>query len=225
MKKYNMKKYRTIFLVTLIIIYLFGSCRKEDQLTVVLGKVVNKITGEGVGEIPIKIIECDEVGKCLTTIKTEKTDINGNYKISFLPNKRRSYSVAVGQNNILGSTPYPYYPKIQKNIENVLNFEQLPLKSLLLHITVKRHNKNFLQVGLFGNDTFNYYANDLYVGNNPSLDFDSSYLITVEAGREYKASVILSNKTAPYTYIDPEFFSQRVIVNNIDTTRAFFLVQ
>ncbi len=225
MKKYKIKKYRALLLLALIITFLFGSCRKEDQLTVVLGKVVNKITGEGVAKIPIEIIECDEIGKCLTTIKTEKTDINGNYKISFLPDKRRSYSVAVGQNNILGSTPYPYYPKIQKNIENVLNFEQFPLKSLLIRITVQRHNKNFLQVGLFGNDAFGYYGNDLYVGNNPSLDFDSTYLITLEAGREYKASVILSNKTAPYTYIDPEFFSQRVIVNNVDTTRASFLVQ
>ena len=52
-----------------------------------------------------------------------------------------------------------------------------------------------------------------------------TFILNIPAGRQYQMIAILSDKTAPYTYINPEFFYKPFTVNNVDTTLIDFIVQ
>jgi hypothetical protein len=205
----------------------FYSCKKANQpQTTVEGVVSNKLTGEFVKNIPIEIIECDGwPQKCVTAIQTIYTDANGHYKTAFVSENRKAYKIAVGLNNTIASSPYPYYNSISKNIDNTINFSQFPLKILQLHFKILRHDKNWLQTGIQACDGLGFYANDFYFGTNPTNDFDTTYQIKIEAGRQYRAHVGLSNKIADNTYQNNEFIYNFFAVNNIDTTKIDFIVQ
>lgn len=216
---------KKLLLILVAAYSIFAGCKKDMPKTIVHGIVSNRITGAGVGNVPINILECDGWPlKCLTTIRTGYTDVSGKYNISFFPDKRKSYEVEIGNNSIVSTYLY-VYPKIIKNTDNTLNFAQFPLQNLVLSIRIQRHDKNFIQAFVQAIDTFGFYSGSLYTGNNPALDFDTTYKIKIEAGRIYNSTVILSNKTAPYTYQNPEYLSKPFTVDNVDTTRVFFLVQ
>jgi hypothetical protein len=209
-----------------IFIFIYG-CRKEIPLpaTTVHGTVTNRLTGELVANIPIEVIECDGWPiKCLTTIKTVHTDPSGHYNISFVAEKRKAYRVALGFNDVLGWSPYPYYDFISKNMDNTINYSPLPLKTLQIHFRISRHDKNWLHLGIQACDTLNYFSNDYYYGENPIDGFDTTYTIKVEASRFYAAYVGLSNKIAEYTYEDNEFINKFFTIDNIDSTKIDFIV-
>lgn len=205
----------------------FCSCKKDNQpLTTVEGIVSNRVTSELVKNIPIEIIECDGwPQKCLTTLQTVYTDAKGHYKTTFKWENGKGYKVAVGVNNTVANSPYPYYFSLSKNVSNTVNFSQFPLKVLQLHFKILRHDKNWLQLGVQACDGLGYFAHDFYFGPNPVNNFDTTYQIQIEAGRQYRAHVGLSDKTAPYTYQNNEFIYKFFPVDNIDTTKIDFIVQ
>lgn len=203
----------------------FCSCKKDSPQTTVEGIVMNKITGEFISNVPIEIIYCDFGSqKCLTTINTVYTDSNGHYSASFFWGKG-TYKIAVGVNSKVSNTQYPYYISIPKrNGNNIIDFFQFPLKTLKIHYKIQRHDKNWLRVGLYETDQEGDFSADFYTGPNPINDFDSTYQISIQAGRTYRAHVSLSNKMADNTYEDSEFIFKPFEVENIDTTRVEFIV-
>ena len=206
---------------------LFNSCIKEriNKKTSISGTVSNQLTAELVQNIPIEIIECEGIPqKCLKTIHTIFTDQNGHYNFSFETDRRKSYKIAVGLNDILGNTPYPYYYPISNNVRNDINFSQFPIKNLNLQIKILRHDKNWLQVSVRNADYYNFFFYDCYSGENPVADFNSTYNMKIEAGRQYRIWVGMRNKLAPYTYEDNEFVTHLFKVDNIDTTFIDFTV-
>lgn len=213
-----------LFSFVLILVY---SCKKESlPQTTVHGVASNRLTGELVENIPINIIECDGLPqKCLKIIQTVYTDVAGRYNTSFLWDNGKAYKLAIGVNNTLANSPYPYYDLITRNIDNTINYSQFPLKVLQIRFNVLRHDKNWLNLSIRANDTFGFFAKDFYFGANPVNDFDETYTIKIEAGRDYIAYVGLSNKVADYTYQDNDFASKVFTVNNIDTTKIEFIVQ
>ena len=209
------------------VVILVCSCKKESptRTTTVHGVVSNKLTAELVGNIPINIIECDGWPlKCLSKVQTVYTNASGQYNISFVAQKLKAYKLAVGENNILASSPYPYYDWLSKNMDNTINYSQFPLKVLKLHFKILRHDKNWLNLGIQACDTFGFLAGTFYFEANPTNDFDETYSIKIEAGRSYAAYVGLSNKIADYIYQDNEFVNKFLTVNNIDTTKFDFIV-
>lgn len=220
--------YKILKILTFFVgLFFFFSCKKVEQpQTTVNGVVTNRITGQFVKGIPIEIVECEGwTGKCLNTIQTIYTDATGHYKTSIVWENGKFYKAAVGFNNILACSPYPYYNSITKNIDNTINYSQFPIKILQLHFKVLRHDKNWLQTGIQACDGMGYYANDFYFGTNPMNDFDTTYQIKIEAGRQYRAHLGISNKIAEYTYQNNEFIYKFFAVNNVDTTKIDFIIQ
>ncbi len=214
--------------IPILFLLLVGaqSCLKTNSPgTIVTGVVTNRITGEPVKNIPIEIIEAQGwTGKYLTTTQTVLTDAAGRYKTAIKIEKGKSYKAAVGVNPVLANSPYPYYDRIERDKENVINYAQFPLKTLEIRFKISDHQKNWLQIGFQACDGLSFYANDLYFGSNPVVDFDTTYHIRVQAGRKYRAYVGLSNKVAPYTYQDNEFTYKFFDVENVDTTSFGFIL-
>ena len=223
MKRISLK----IFFFSFLIL-LFHSCIKErtSNKTIISGTVSNQLTGEFVQNIPIEIIECEGIPrKCLKTIHTIFTDHKGQYNFSFpMTDNRKTYKIAVGVNDILGNTPYPYYYSIEKYMRNEINFSQFPIKNVNLHIKVRPQNKNWLQILVRNADYKSSFFYDCYFGENPVAGFDSIYNFKIEAGRQYRIWVGMSNKLAQYTYVDNEFVTHAFKVDNIDTSFIDFTV-
>lgn len=213
------------------IILLISSCRKDNQkyITNAKGVVRNKITGEAVGGIPVEIRGCSFSGssyKCLELIQTTFTDQNGHYFMSVESSKWKQHKITIGNNNILANTPYPDdLVDLETGKNNAIDFSLFPIKKLKAHVTVQRHNRNWLDLRVEGAESFDYFTKYLYLNSNPLNDFDSTFLFNIVAGRQYQMIAILSDKTAPYTYINQEFFYMPFTVNNVDTTHIDFLVQ
>ena len=206
--------------------FIFISCEKEQQSkTSVSGVVSNKLTGKFIRDIPIEIIECDGIPqKCLNTIQTVYTDTKGYYNASFTSEKRKAYEIAIGLNNVISSTPYPYYYPITNGISNTINFSKLPLGQLILKIKILRHDKNWFVISVNNTDLNESFSYDFYNGLNPAIDFENTYSIKIEVGRPYAVVVLFCNKTGQSTFSDNEWVQKDFVVNSSDTTRVDFVI-
>lgn len=209
-------------------LFMTGSCKKANQhyTTKANGIVRNKLTGQPVKGIPLEIYGCSFIGssvKCLERIQTTVTDQNGYYEMTVEADKRQGYEIAITTNGILAATPNAAGLVTGKS--NTIDFSQFPIKKLKAHVVVKRHNRNWLDLDIGNNDYFDFFSYSLYHGSNPTTDFDSSFIFNIEAGRQYKISCALSDRTAPYTNINYEYFSSLFTVNNTDTTFVDFIFQ
>lgn len=127
-------------------------------------------------------------------------------------------------NPVLAHSPYPYYSRIEIGKENIINYSQFPLKALKIRYKISDPQKNWLQFGFEACDGLGFYADDIYFGANPSAGLDTTFQRLVQAGRKYRAYIIVSNKMAPYTYQDHEIIHMFFNVNNTDTTSVNFIV-
>ncbi len=211
-----------------LLVFCTVGCKKESLNTFVEGTLTNKITNEPVQGIPIEIIECGGYyNKCLTTLQTVYTDAKGHYNVSFKAEGGKNYKVAVGSNEVVASSVYPYYTSIKDNQRTRLDFAQFPLKVLQIRFRVLRHDKNWLRLEMMDWDIYgngNSFRR-FYFGENPINDFDTTYYSVIQAGRRYRVIVGLSNKPAPYTYLDNEFIDHFFQIENIDTTKIEIVVQ
>lgn len=209
-------------------LFLSASCKKDNQhyTTKANGIVRNKLTGQAVQGIPLEMYGCSFIGssvKCLDRILSTVTDQNGYYEMTVEADKRQGYEIAITSNGILAPTPNAAGLVTGKS--NTTDFSQFPIKKLKAHVVVKRHNRNWLDLGIGNNDYFDFFSLSLYHGSNPTADFDSTYIFDIEAGRQYKISCALSDRTAPYTNINYEYFYNLFTVNNTDTTFVDFVFQ
>ena len=137
--------------------------------------------------------------------------------------KWQRYQIAVASNGILATTPNP--GDLLTGKSNTTDFSQFPIKKLKAHVTVKRHNRKWLDIDVGNNDYVDFFSYSLYHGANQTTDFDSSFIFNIEAGRQYKISCAFSDRTAPYTNINYEYFSSFFTVNNTDTAFVDFIFQ
>jgi hypothetical protein len=209
------------------LILLISSCRKE-YTTNVNGVVRNKITGEGVEGIPVEILGCSFSGssyKCLELINRTVTDQNGRYAMSVESSKWKQFKIKIRTNNI-----WAYFQEDDQDLvtgsNNTIDFSLYPIKKLKAHVTVQRHNRNWLVLGIENAVQYNnFWAYLLYDDSNPINDFDSTFIFNIVAGRQYQMKAILSDQTAPNTYINHESFYKPFTVDNVDTTLIDFIVQ
>ena len=218
---------KTYFFFIIAVISL-QSCLKENRnsrQTIVKGEVRNKLTNELMANMPIEIIGCDINSKCLTRLQKVKTNINGYYEIEIEEVKEYYVKkVILGNNEIIAPTQYPYYTNEVKNHEvNIINFSEKPIKQLQLKIKVLRHDKNFLQIDLTG-DNEGYYTNAFFTDFNPVQNLDTVYKRKIIAGRKYNVSVILSNRINNNSQ-DVEYLNYPFEVFNVDTTFVNVIVQ
>ncbi len=204
----------------------FFACTKgkiNTRTTIVRGEVRNKLTNELLPNIPLEIRGCDFNGKCLTTVATTSTNVNGLYELAFdkIADLGR-YKIIINRNDII---PGNYGTYIDLYKLNTVNFSEKPYKTLLLKIQVNRHDKNWLNIGLREGDSEDFWASDFYFGANPTTNFGRSYYTKIQADRYYIAYVGLSNKIADYNYQDNEFVYKNFYVDNVDTTYVSFIVQ
>ncbi len=222
-----MKKIHLLKIALGCLILLISSCRKE-YTTNVNGVVQNKITGEGVEGIPVEILGCSFSGssyKCLELINRTVTDQNGRYAMSVESGKWKQFKIKIRTNNI-----WAYFQEDDQDLvtgsNNTIDFSLYPIKKLKAHVTVQRHNRNWLVLGIENAVQYNnFWEYLLYDDSNPINDFDSTFIFNIVAGRQYQMKAILSDKTAPDTYINHESFYKPFTVNNVDTTLIDFIVQ
>jgi hypothetical protein len=219
-----------VFIIILVNSITIGSCKKTNgkYVTQVNGTVRNKITGTPVAGIPVEIIGCSFIGistKCLEKIGMSVTDAKGYYSMSVESEKWQSYVIAVGNNNILEQSSYPYSIALNTSKNNTVDFSRYPIKILKIRINIQRHDRNWIDIGISNVDQEGYFATDLYNNSNPINDFDSTFNVKILAGRQYQAIITLRDKTAPYTYVNNLGFSKLLTVNNVDTSYVDFVVQ
>jgi hypothetical protein len=209
------------------LILLISSCRKE-YTTNANGVVRNKLTGEGVEGIPVEILGCSFSGssyKCLELIHRTVTDQNGRYAMSVESSKWKQFKIKIRSNNIWAHSQDDEQDLVTGS-NNTIDFSLYPFKKLKAHVTVQRHNRNWLALGVERTEQYNlFWEHLLYDDSNPINDFDSTFIFNIVAGRQYQMKAYLSDKTAPNTYINHESFNKPFTVDNADTTSIEFIVQ
>jgi hypothetical protein len=118
----------------------------DDDLTIVKGKVTNRIDGTNMSGIPIELSICAggfNHDGC-DSLKTVYTDLQGNYEMSFRTKRKRFYKIGLPANI---NYEHNYYGLIvnEGKTSNV-DFQLMPYTILKINLKTNKNNKNYLQI-------------------------------------------------------------------------------
>lgn len=133
-----------------VLTMMMASCflDSDDDLTIVTGKVRNKIDGTNVSGIAIDLLKCDSrfnfYGSICDSLMTVHTDSDGNYKLSFRTERKHYYEIGVaGGLNYEGSIEKVI---VKEGKSNNVDFELMPYRTLKVNLKTNKGNKNYLQI-------------------------------------------------------------------------------
>jgi hypothetical protein len=114
----------------------------DDDLTIVKGKVTNKIDGINLSGIPIELLDCHgsyfNAPNC-DSIKVVYTDSEGNYELSFRTERKHHYKIRVGEN-------INYEEIIIEGKTNRIDFQLMKYTTLKVILKTSKGNKSYLQI-------------------------------------------------------------------------------
>ena len=85
------------------------SCRPEENVEITVnGQVINRITGQHISNVSVKLYSCENssfyIGSC-NTVSTVYTDNSGRFTFQYSKNPGRYYSCELNESNYYSSNP------------------------------------------------------------------------------------------------------------------------
>ncbi len=155
-----MERIRLAFLCFLgVLSVAVCSCRDNegDLLTVVKGTVTNRVTGEGMEEIPVEIWKCSGginiSGPNCDSAMVTYTNADGAYEMKFVSKKGVYYKTGFGINDKVPILPIDYYGnRVREGEVNEFDYQSIPYQVLQMEITVSKKDKNYLHISIMASD-------------------------------------------------------------------------
>jgi len=97
-----------LIIIFSLCISIFSCRREENREITVNGQVINRITGQPIPNVKVKLYNCENssfyIGTC-NTVSTVYTDMNGRFTFQYTKNPGRYYSCELNENNYYSSNP------------------------------------------------------------------------------------------------------------------------
>jgi hypothetical protein len=219
---------KLVIFIALTVIVASCFLDSDDDLTIVKGKIINKIDDTPLSGIPVELSICSggfNHDGC-DSLKTVYTDAQGNYEMNFRTKRKRFYKIGLPLDI---NFEHNYQSLIvNEGKTNTVDFQLIPLVILKLNLKTDKGAKNYLYIdvvrGQCANGSYDGYASTVFLDTSRTTQsIDTIQYLSVSPLCEYHFRRNLCNRTGIYDfykYTDCTNYEtmQTVHVEYVDTT-------